>query len=93
MGEGNKVQSGLMDLEEFKEHINTSLNLRDIHSVMKFKSVLRAFKRGHINTYGVEYPRRPFNNRGNSSIRKGKHSRRTNEIKKSIYAQITRTDK
>lgn len=37
---------------------------------------------------GVVAPKRPFNNRANTSKRPGVHSRTTNQIKKKIYAQL-----
>lgn len=37
---------------------------------------------------GVAAPKRPFNNRANTSRRPGVHSRTTNQIKKKIYAQL-----
>ena len=33
-------------------------------------------------------PKRPFNYRGNTCKRKGKHSRVTNELKKKIYEEL-----
>lgn len=86
MGEEN--QKRLMTEEEFREYIATSINLRTFEGVQKFKSVRRAIKRGLCSIYGQVYPKRPFNNRGNTSKRKGVHSRKQNEIKKRIHAQI-----
>ena len=89
MGEGN--YRDLMSEEEFRNYLATSINLRDFACVGKFKSVRRAIKRGNCSLYGQIYPKRPFNNRGNTSTRKGVHSRELNEIKKKIYAKIKET--
>lgn len=51
--------------------------------VRKFKSVNRAYKRGHIAIDGTIYPSRPFNNR---TPEKG--TRPLNELKKKIYAKL-----
>lgn len=37
---------------------------------------------------GVAAPKRPFNNRANTSKRPGVHSRTMNQMKKRIYAQL-----
>lgn len=58
------------------------------HYVNKFKSIRRAMKRGHILAMQLA-PKRPFNNRGNTSKRRFKHSRSINECKKRIYGNIT----
>lgn len=71
-------------MEESKDRIF----VRDFNSVRKFKSVNRAFMRGHVGIDGTIYPDRPFNNRANTSSRTGIQSRKYNEIKKSIYAGI-----
>jgi hypothetical protein len=88
----NKKESALMSNEEFKEYIETNknrpLNLMSYIATQRFKSVRRAIKRGNVNVFGTILPDRPFNNRGNTSSRKGKHSRSTNELKKRIYAGI-----
>lgn len=54
------------------------------------KSVRRAIRRGRVTFYGTIAPKRPFNNRANSSVRDGVHSRVNNELKKRIYGQIKR---
>lgn len=81
-----------MSNEEFKEYIETNknrpLNLMSYIATQRFKSVRRAIRRGNVNMFGTILPDRPFNNRGNTSSRKGKHSRVTNELKKRIYAGI-----
>jgi hypothetical protein len=88
----NKKESALMSNEEFKEYIETNknrpLNLMSYIATQRFKSIRRAIRRGSVNMFGTILPDRPFNNRGNTSSRKGKHSRSTNELKKRIYAGI-----
>lgn len=54
----------------------------------RFKSVRRAIKRGLVSPFGVVYPKRPFNNRGNSNTNGKYHSRTMNELKKKIYVGI-----
>lgn len=62
--------------------------LVEFTGVSKFKSVNRAIKRGHITSYGIIIPDRPYNNRGNTSKRANAHSRGTNEYKRKLYEQI-----
>ena len=78
----------LMSEDEFKQYLEESINLIDYTCVNVFKSVIRAYKRGHISKNGFIYPRRPFNNKANTSKRKGVHSRKLNEYKKKIYGDI-----
>ena len=87
---GGKVVTNeeLMSNEEFVEYVKNSLNLCNFSGVNKFKSIARAYRKGYISKWGDIYPKRPFNNRGNTSKRKGKHSRIFNEKKKAIYAQF-----
>lgn len=87
---GGKVVTNeeLMSNEEFVEYVKNSLNLCNFSGVSKFKSIARAYRKGYISRWGDVYPKRPFNNRGNTSKRKGKHSRVFNEKKKAIYAQF-----
>lgn len=100
MGEEVKERP-LMSVEEFKDYVakNKSnvvedlfekgiLHIQSLEGVSKFKSVRRAIKRGNVSLEGVIYPKRPFNNRKNSSRRKDIHSRVINEKKKAIYGQI-----
>lgn len=75
----------LMSEEEFKNYLSNSMNLRDFSCVSRFKSVLRAARRGHITTFGTVVPDRPFNNR------KATRGRKMNELKKSIYYELTRS--
>lgn len=82
------VERPLMGEQEFKEYMEKNRVLLTFEAVGKFKSVNRAIKRGHVSLHGVIYPKRPFNNRVNTSRRKGHHSRVVNEEKKVIYGQI-----
>lgn len=51
----------------------------------RVKSVNRAVKRNRIAVDGTLVFGRPFNNRANTSSRKGVHSRVSNERKKKLY--------
>lgn len=64
------------------------LHLNTYYGVEQFKSVRRAIRRGNCTITGIIVPKRPFNNRGNTSERSGKHSREFNELKKSIYGTL-----
>ena len=64
-------------------------DLKIFEAVSKYKSVARAMRRGDVTKYGTLVPKRPFNNRANTSNRKGVHSRVMNEYKKSIYGKLT----
>ena len=86
-----------MSEEEFTEYIhnkvdedfkNGIIHLHTFEAVGKFRSVRRAIRRGLVSPYGEIYPKRPFNNRVNTSKRKGHSSREMNDIKKDIYGQI-----
>lgn len=79
-----------MSEKEFSEYLATHLNIKDFSCVSKFRSIKRAFKRKHISPYGVIYPKRPFNNRKNTSKRKGVNSRVMNNIKQQIYENLKR---
>lgn len=68
-------------MEESKDLMKVRLITFD--AVSKFKSVNRAFRRGHISIYGAIYPNRPFNNR---TLKKG--SREINNTKRKIYEQL-----
>ena len=83
--EENLVEREPMAQQEFEKYLNDTRGLKTFEAVRKFKSVNRAMKRGHITNIGMIAPDRPFNNRKNSSKRKGIHSRVTNELKKQIY--------
>lgn len=91
MEEQKKIERDLMSQEEFENYISKGimvLHLITYDGVHKFKSVRRAVRRGHVTAEGIVMPRRPFNNRANTSKRKGVHSRSTNELKKKIYGQL-----
>lgn len=66
------------------------LGLINYEGVAKFNSVRRAIRRGNLTQGGTIVPKRPFNNRANTSSRTGVHSRSTNEFKKRIYAELIR---
>lgn len=73
-----------VDVEEgMKEAIEVMGNL--LRASRRFKSVKRAMRRGHVTAFGMIVARRPFNNRANTSTRKGVHSRVENQIKKRDY--------
>lgn len=95
----NLVERALMSEEEFKKYLGNkadivedplteTLNLRDYRAVGKFKSIRRAIRKGLVSPSGTICPKRPFNNRANTSRGKGHHSRVMNEVKKSIYEQL-----
>lgn len=91
MEEQKKIERDLMSQEEFEDYISKGivvLHLITYNGIHKFKSVRRAIRRGHMTTEGIIMPRRPFNNRANTSEGKGTHSRSTNELKKKIYGQL-----
>lgn len=64
------------------------IKLMSYLGVDRFKSIRRAIRRGNVNMFGTILPDRPFNNRGNTSNRKGIHSRVMNEYKKLIYGRL-----
>lgn len=88
------IERPVMDEEEFKEYLEknkpkiSQLFLQTFVWVPRVKSVRRAIKKGRMTVTGLLVPKRPFNNRANTSTRKGVHSRYTNEIKKHIYAGL-----
>ncbi len=87
-----RVERPLMGEEEFSQHLQENIKyaLRNIHiGASRFKSVRRAIRRGLMSSDGTIYPRRPFNNRANTSTRKGADSRKLNSIKKQIYGQYS----
>lgn len=79
--------------EGTQEKVDTEANLHEAISVMRnlfaaatrVRSIRRAMKRGKLTSYGILVARRPFNNRANTSSRKGVHSRFVNQIKKRDY--------
>ena len=91
MEEQKKIERDLMSQEEFEDYISRGiivLHLITYDGVHRFKSIRRAMRRGHVTTEGIIMPRRPFNNKANTSKRNGVHSRSTNELKKKIYGQL-----
>ena len=91
MEEQKKIERDLMSQEEFEDYISKGtivLHLITYDGVHRFKSIRRAMRRGHVTAEGIVMPRRPFNNRANTSKRKGIHSRSTNELKEKIYGQL-----
>ncbi len=69
--------------EEFESNLKNSLNLQYFGCVSRFKSVKRAFRRGHITTFGYILPNRPFNQKKHTKGRKA------NIEKKQIWERIT----
>lgn len=88
MEEQKKIERDLMSQEEFEKYLAEHSGLKTFESISRFRSVNRAIKRGHIAPNGLIIPKRPFNNRANTSKRRGVHSRDTNELKKQIYGQF-----
>ena len=97
MEDQNKmIERELMPLEEFKKYVsykdkpvrdNPSIEIDLDHfvnfeAVKRFRSVRRAFRRGHISPYGEIYPKRPFSNK------KPTRGRAMNELKKKIYGEL-----
>lgn len=84
------VERELMPQEEFEKYIKDNSGLKTFEAVGRYKSVRRAIKRNHVTGEGFLIPRRPFNNRANTSKKKKAHSRSTNEYKRNIYGQLIR---
>lgn len=82
------VERELMPQEEFEKYIKDNSGLKTFEAVGRYKSVRRAIKRNHVTREGFLIPRRPFNNRANTSKKKKAHSRSVNEYKKNIYGQL-----
>lgn len=82
----NKKQQENQDYTEYSF-------LRIFSNVHKVKSIARAMRRGNVSPLGVLAPKRPFNNRANTSERKKVHSRGFNQNKKMIYAELRRYGK
>ena len=84
----NVVERAPMPEEEFKKYMESfhdlggGLHLYTFEAVKRFRSVRRAFRRGHISPYGKIYPKRPFSNN------KPTRGRAMNELKKKIYGQL-----
>ncbi len=93
MEDREKKTRPLMSEEEFVEHLEkrdkrSMLHLGTFFAVNKVKSIKRAIRRGRVSMDGQIYPKRPFNNRANTSERPGVHSRVMNELRKDIYGQF-----
>lgn len=84
------VERSLMTEEEFDSYLTTNRPLRRFEGVKKFKSTGRAIRRSNMIPDGTIVPNKPYNNRGNTCKRKGKHSREMNELKKDIYGKFRR---
>ena len=69
--------------QEFENYLGGTLNLQYFECVKRFKSVKRAFKKGHITSYGYILPNRPFNNKKHTKGRKA------NIEKKRLWEKIT----
>lgn len=84
-----KMERDLMDEGEFKKYLQRVLSYNRIspEAIGKYKSIGRALRRGHLTQDGRIVPKRPFNNRSNTSKRKGVDSR-NNEVKKTLYGQF-----
>ena len=65
-----------------------AIKLYYFNGVNKYKSIFRAIKRGHATINGILIPRRPFNNRANTSDRTNAYSRSFNEEKKLIHQNL-----
>lgn len=93
MEEQKKIERDLMSQEEFEKYLADNSGLKTFEAISRFKSVKRAIKRGHVAANGLIAPKRPFNNRANTSKRIKVHSRGTNELKKQIYEQFKQYQK
>lgn len=81
MGEVKEVTP--VSEKEFESHIRNTLNLRHFECTKRFKSIGRAFKRGHITNFGFILPNRPYNNK------KHTEGRKDNLEKKRLWQKIT----
>lgn len=84
-----KTERDLMDEGEFRKYLQrvSGYNRISPEAIGKYKSIERALRRGHLTRYGRIVPKRPFNNRSDTSKRKGVDSR-NNEVKKTLYGQF-----
>lgn len=80
------------DINSLLEKDLVQLNYNHVRYQGLVKSVGRAMRRGRLSIQGYLVPKRPFNNRANTSNRKGVHSRTTNEFKKQMYESIRRAN-
>lgn len=69
--------------KEFESHIRNTLNLQYFECTKRFKSIGRAFRRGHITNFGFILPNRPYNNKKHTKGRKD------NIEKKRLWQKIT----
>lgn len=76
MKEKSLVKSEKNDISYDPEELK---DLIIFDAVSKYKSVARAIRRGDVTKYGTIAPKRPFNNRANTSRRAGVNSRTMNE--------------
>lgn len=81
MGEVKEVTP--VSEKEFESHIRNTLNLQYFECTKRFKSIGRAFKRGHITNFGFILPNRPYNNK------KHTEGRKDNLEKKRLWQKIT----
>ena len=81
MGEVKEVTP--ISEKEFESHIRNTLNLQYFERTKRFKSVGRAFRRGHITNFGFILPNRPYNNK------KHTEGRKDNIEKKRLWQKIT----
>lgn len=86
-------------MEEIIKQVNEQEKLKDniiptftnlMYAVSKVRSLGRAFKRGRLTQYGLLVSHRPFNNRKNTSKRKGADSRFVTTQKKRDYEYAKR---
>ena len=68
MKEKSLVKSEKNDISYDPEELK---DLIIFDAVSKYKSVARAIRRGDVTKYGTIAPKRPFNNRANTSRRAG----------------------
>lgn len=89
MGEVKEVTP--VSEKEFESHIRNTLNLQFRNTLnlqyfectKRFKSIGRAFRRGHITNFGFILPNRPYNNK------KHTEGRKDNIEKKRLWQKIT----
>ena len=81
MGEVKEVTP--VSEKEFESHIRNTLNLQYFECTKIFKSIGRAFRKGHITNFGFILPNRPYNNK------KHTEGRKDNIEKKRLWQKIT----
>ena len=84
-----KIERDLMDEGEFKKYLQRVLSYNRIspEAIGNINLLKELLEEGHLPQYGRVVPKRPFNNRSNTSKRKGADSR-NNEVKKTLYGQF-----